>query len=232
MSTKTASRLNAELDDVTSEVVRSAMRVCGSVVKATDALLNRDAGSLHAIAVVEDRDLACRAAEDRLCHVLLRDGAEPSDLRFLLGAVRLIDQLARSGEVVRDIARVSSGLAAQCGPARVDDTIAALGLRTRAMFVATVDAWLDRDPDAAAAIGAMDRQVDALGSALVRELASGATPASIAVPIGRVVGCYERLGDHAVTASELVWHAVSGCPWSGRHRALSAAAPPNAIPPS
>jgi phosphate transport system protein len=73
-----------------------------------------------------------------------------------------------------------------------------------------VDAWIDRDVDAAAALDAADDQLDDLQDQLMIELEKADIALVDALQTTLVARFYERLGDHAVHITERVRYLVAG----------------------
>ena len=197
--------------DLETGVVRTAARVCEAITRATEAFLE---GSHDLAADVQAGDVlvdaGCRDAEERIYEIIACQQPMASDLRALLTVLRLLHELARSGDLARNIAGASAYVPPHELTPPLRGLISRMGTEARRLFVVAVDAWIDRDPRAAADLHLLDEQLDRLHNELIAELYTARLPVRSTVQLALVARYYERFGDHAVAIGDRVRHLIAG----------------------
>jgi phosphate transport system protein len=204
-------RFHKQLDDIDAKVVRLFALVREGIAASTDALL---AGDTDAARELAGQDQLVDALEADLEQItereLLTQTPMAGDMRYLVSVLRVVPELERSGDLAEHIAqRAANGLALRLTPT-VRGLLEQMGTTCVELWRGAVDAWIDRDVDAAAALDAADDQLDDLQDQLMIELEKADIALVDALQTTLVARFYERLGDHAVHITERVRYLVAG----------------------
>jgi phosphate transport system protein len=205
---------DAELEDVSRNLVAMADAVRTAMSRATTALLTVDAELARQVissdAAVNERH---RLVEERTYGLLARQAPVASDLRLLFTALHIAADLERMGDLAKHVAKV--GLRRSPYPAvpasltSVIQDMAAVADRIAAKIGAVLAA-----PDAidAATIALDDDEMDRLNQGLFVILLGAAWRHGVEAAIdGAMLGrFYERYADHAVNAGRRMYFLVTG----------------------
>jgi phosphate transport system protein len=200
-----------ELEELEGEVLRVAARVNEAVARAVEALLDGDLG-LAAMVIDDDVlvDQACVTNEERIYALLARQQPTASDLRQVLTAVRVLHELERSGDLAVHVARAVSRIRLYDLTPRVRGLVARMSDSARRLLAVAVDAYAERDREAATSLSGLDDEVDALHVSLLGELFAGGLPLDLTVELALIGRYLERIADHAVVIGDRIAYLVSG----------------------
>jgi phosphate transport system protein len=214
-----------DLDEIDARVTQLFALVGEGLAAATDALLAGDRDAARSLMVKDSIiDGLYRHVEDLAQREFALQTPMATDLRFLLSVLRIVPELERSGDLVEHIAlRAARGLDPELTP-RIRGLVTNMGRVGVEMWRMVADAYAERDAGGAAAIDAMDDQMDELHLSLTAELSSGVLTVPVAIEMALVARFYERLGDHAVNIAKRIGYLAIG------DAALEAAAPPPPLP--
>lgn len=204
-----------ELDEVAKDVVHLGALASQSIDVGTDAFLDADLASAERV-ISDDRvlDELMHSIESHAYVLLARQQPMAVDLRTIVIILRVIHELERVGDLMVNVAKATRRLY----PYQLDPKVRGLIHRMRVQAIAqltvAVEAFAQRDPARASALGDMDDAMDDLQKDLFRVIfASGADDeASVqrAVQIALVGRYFERIADHAVNTGERVAFMVTG----------------------
>lgn len=181
---------------------------------AIEALTQRDSEKAAAIVAADTRIDALEAQVDQhTISILARRQPMARDLREIVGALKASSMIERVGDYAKNIAK-RTGAIAEVTPMPSAQTVVRLGELAQAMIKDVLDAYLARDRDKADAVRLRDREIDALYTALFRELLTYMMedPRSITActHLLFVAKHLERIGDHATNIAEIVHFLVTG----------------------
>lgn len=212
---ETRKAFHEELDEIGAGVVRLGALASEAIERGTDAFLDADLGTAERV-VADDvvLDDLMHSLEANTYMLLARQQPMAVDLRMLVTVLRVIHELERAGDLMVNVAKAARRLY----PYELDPKIRGLIHRMRAQAVAqlrvAVEAFANRDPARAAALGDMDDAMDDLQKDLFRVIFAShvADEAALqrAVQIALVGRYYERIADHAVNTGERVAFMVTG----------------------
>ncbi len=205
---------DSDLADMRAAVVSMARLAEQQFLKAVEAALSGEHG--RAVEVLDgERELNDQHLRlDATCNqIIARHQPTAIDLREVIGVIHTINDLERIGDEAKKIAlRVRS-----LDPAAVAPQLAGLrrmAARTADMLNRAIDAFERHDPRAAAELASADDEVDAMRSALTRELVERMSrePARVASLFEAVlvVQSIERIADHAENVAEYIVNVVEG----------------------
>ena len=173
--------------------------------KGIKALVDRDAALVQAVlAHEEEMDLLCIEIDDRCFTQLALRQPMASDLRFLVGGIKINSDLERIGDQAVSIALRARSL--------ID--IPRMTSIVQEMVRYSLDAFVGRDPELARNVIDRDDEVDSLRDQIFRELLTYmmGDPATIprALDLILVSRNLERIADHATNIAEDVIYIVRG----------------------
>lgn len=192
-----------------NELQRALLHLSEAVQQMIDlalrGLLRAERAAAERVLRMDDEiDERRRDVETRVLRLIAGQQPMASDLRFLLAALHIADELERIGDYAEGIARLAlrHQPLVQSEAVRLPELIA----QVQAMLRTAVTAFVERDPLVAARLDRDDDQVDRLTQALRAELIAciQATPdrAPALVPLLFVTHNLERIADRAVNIAE------------------------------
>ncbi len=181
---------------------------------AIEALVQRDVEKAAAIISADRRiDVLETQVDQHTIAMLARRQPMASDLREIVGALKTSSMIERIGDYAKNIAKRTAAIV-ETTPVPSAQTVARLGQLAQAMIKDVLDAYLARDRDKADAVRLRDRELDALHTAIFRELLTYMMedPRSISActHLLFVAKHMERIGDHATNIAEIVHFLVTG----------------------
>src|SRR5579885_986395 len=213
---------DAELARLTHEIAAMGERAAALFDEAMEALERRD--NARARRVIAG-DAAIDAQEREVSHDVLRLLAlrQPiaRDLREILAALRIASDIERIGDYATNVGKRTLALN-RTAPVQLADGLDALAALASALVREVLRAYVARDAERARAAWLRDAELDALYSALCRELMvrMNEEPRSIAActHLLFIAKHIERIGDHATNIAENVWFTVRGEPLAETRR--------------
>ncbi|MDZ4746703.1 MAG: phosphate signaling complex protein PhoU [bacterium] len=212
-----------DLDKLRTRLIRMGSLVEEQVEFALRALRE---GNLELARIVTERDDKIDKLDlkiDKQCQrIFALNQPVASDLRLLLAAVKINNELERIGDMAHDIATlVMRAPGAVELATRID--VARLSSATYRMVKSSLDAFINNDPELATHILPSDATVDQLYSHLQSELVAvmNAEPSTVTDGASLIIALHtmERMADHATNIAENVIFLVHAK--LVRHRAVN-----------
>jgi phosphate transport system protein len=166
---------------------------------ATDALLANDLAMANSV-IARDQliDRLYLNIEELVQRQFALQAPVATDMRYLLSMLRIVPELERSGDLVRDIAkRVHDDLGEKL-PYRARGLVERMGRVGTQLWEDVGVAYLGRDATAFDRMRQLDDELDELHVSLTAEIISANLETAVSVQSALVARFYERLGDHAV----------------------------------
>ncbi len=204
-----------ELDEINADVIRLGAMASESIEAAASALLDADLAAAERM-VGQDRELddLTHSIEDRAYLLLARQQPMAVDLRTLVGVLRVIHELERVGDNMVNVAKAARRLYPNPLEPKIRGLLDRMREQAGVQLRLAVDAFAERDPARAAALGDMDDVMDDLQKDLFRAIFAGQAhdEAAVqrAVQVALVGRYFERVADHAVNVAERVEFMVTG----------------------
>ena len=200
-----------ELAEIHTKVSELFALVADGLVGATDALLSGDRDSAMGLiardALVDELYLEI---EDLVQRQFALQAPVANDMRYLLGMLRIVPELERSGDLVEHIAkRAIRGVGASLPP-RMRGLIERMGGVGGALWRQAAGAYELRDPDAVTHMRTYDNELDELHAMFIAEIVEAELPMPVAIDLALVGRFYERLGDHAVNVAQRLRYVANG----------------------
>lgn len=202
------------LQDVQDGVLEMGSMVDRQLERAMQALIERD--MLLAEAVVRDDDEVNRTRFhlDNVCLSLLAQQAPmASDLRLIIAVLAMVSELERMGDHAEGIARIVLLMRDEPLVKPLVD-IPAMAKQARQMLKDALDAFVQRDVDAAYSVGQADDEVDGRYDRVYRDLVAIMTQDNSTIEACThllwIAHNLERIADRATNIAERVVFTVTG----------------------
>jgi phosphate transport system protein len=203
-----------ELDRTEASLQEEGELVLRALRGAMNALWERDTELSDEVIAFDDQiDAIYFRIQGGIQAVLARQTPVAGDLRLVLALLYSNLHLERMGDYCVTISKLVK-LASEFDPEpALVDAFADMGARAEGMIRVALDAFADRDVDAAASLVDLDELIDRANRRVVGQVLSlGSDPDRLewGLRMISVSRCLERIGDHAVDIGEQVAYLVTG----------------------
>jgi len=215
MSEHTIKAFDADLQDLTRVVAEMGGLAERLVVNSIEALDKRDLALAQRVIADDDKiDALQREIEEKSILTIARRQPMAVDLREVVGALRLSNDLERIGDLAKNIAKRVGALDGDFQPQQVMRGVEHMSELVLTQIKEVLDSFAHRDSAKALAVWRGDEEVDAVNNSLFRELLTYMMedPRNISYCI-HLLFCaknIERMGDHATNIAETVYYMVEG----------------------
>ena len=189
-----------------------AERLIGDAIDA----LNRHDATLAESVIAQDAkiDLLQREIEEKAILTIARRQPMAIDLRDVVGALRVSNDLERIGDLAKNIAKRVTVLDTDLNLQTVMRGVEHMSELVLTQIKDVLDSYAHRDVAKALEVWRGDEEVDAVNNSLFRELLTYMMedPRNISVCI-HLLFCaknIERMGDHATNIAETIYYMVEG----------------------
>ena len=182
---------------------------------ALDALNRHDAELARGILAADARiDSLQREIEEKAILTIARRQPMAVDLRDIVGALRVSNDLERIGDLAKNIAKRVEVVENELSLQKVMRGVDHMTELVLTQIKDVLDAFARRDVGKAVQVWRSDEQVDTVNNSLFRELLTYMMedPRNISVCI-HLLFCaknIERMGDHATNVAETIYYIVEG----------------------
>jgi phosphate transport system protein len=211
----TAKAFDADLQELSRMVAEMGGLTEKQIADAVDALARRNSERAQQIVRADlSIDALQREIEDKAVLTIARRQPMAVDLRELLGALRLCNDLERIGDLAKNIAKRVLVLDIQVHSSQVIRGVQHMGALVLAQLKQVLDSYAGRDLEKALAVWNGDEQIDAMCTSIFRELLTYMMeePRNITYCI-HLMFCaknIERMGDHATNIAETAYYMIEG----------------------
>lgn len=217
MSEHTAKAFDTDLQEITRKVAEMGGLAEKEIADAMDALSRRDLDlALRVVAADNSIDVLQREVEEKAILTIARRQPMAVDLREIVSALRVCNDLERIGDLAKNIAKRVAAVEGDFYPQRLLRGVEHMSALVLAQLKQVLDAYAGHDVAAALAVWKGDEEVDSLCTSLFRELLTYMMedPRNITFCI-HLMFCaknIERMGDHATNIAETVYYMIEGRP--------------------
>jgi phosphate transport system protein len=203
-----------ELEGLAHEVTRMGGLAEIAVNDALAAIVRRDT-ILARSDIERDKkiDAAQRDVEHRAIRLFALRHPDADDLRVVITGWRMSTELERVGDLAKNIAKRALILN-QADPIQLTRSVERMGRIASAHLKQVLDAYSNRDVDAAIAVWMQDEGVDAHYNSLFRELLTymleDTRTIGACAHLLFVAKNIERIGDHCTNIAEHIHYLVTG----------------------
>ena len=199
---------------VQEEIIQLSSMVEKAIYKSVDALKKRDVEASQQVIDEDDLiDLKQQALEERCIELIALESPIAGDLRILISAMMIANELERMGDYAEGIAKISVSMG-NLPPLKPLIDIPRMAEKAVVMLRNSAQAFISRDVDLASNVVASDDEVDDLYNQVYRELLTYMLeePGSIqrATYLLWVAHDLERVADRATNIAERVIYLVTG----------------------
>jgi len=201
------------------EALNNAVAQMGGLAEAQfanaiEAIAKRD-GKLAETAIGTDErvDRIQQTIEDQALKLLALRQPMAVDLRNTLAAIKIAYELERIGDLAKNIGKRALVLNRE-PPIRLTQSLARMGRQSLTQLKMVLDAYSDRDSEAAKNVWRHDEEIDELYNSLFRELLTymmeDPRTIGLCTHLLFIAKNIERAGDHATNIAETVHYMVTG----------------------
>ena len=215
MSEHTAKAFDFDLQELNKCVARMGGLAEKAISDAVDALVRLDTALAAQVVLVDKSvDTFQREIEEKAILTIARRQPMAIDLREIVSALRVANDLERIGDLAKNIAKRVAELNGEFRPQRLIRGVEHMAGQVLAQLKQVLDAYAGRDLAKALEVWRRDEEVDAMCTSLFRELLTYMMedPRNITFCI-HLMFCaknIERMGDHATNIAETVHYMIEG----------------------
>jgi phosphate transport system protein len=187
------------------------------IADSVDSLVKRDVErARRVVAFDEGLDTLQREVEEKAVLTIARRQPMAVDLREIVAALRLVNDLERIGDLAKNIAKRVAAIDGDFHPQKLLRGVQHMAALVLGQLKQVLDSYASHDLAKALAVWKGDEEVDALCTSLFRELLTYMIedPRNITFCI-HLMFCaknIERMGDHATNIAETVYYMIEGKP--------------------
>ena len=215
MTDHTMKAFDADLQDLARLVAEMGGHAEKQIADAIDALVKRDVALAQRVSAADSHINALqREIEQKAVLTIARRQPMAVDLRELVGALRIANDLERVGDLAKNIAKRVVALNGEFPPPKLIRGVEHMTDLALQQLKLVLDAYAHRDVGKAMAVWRGDEEIDAVCTSVFRELLTYMMedPRNITFCI-HLMFCaknIERMGDHATNIAESVYYMIEG----------------------
>src|SRR5262245_38728979 len=215
MSEHTAKAFDIDLQELTRMVAEMGGLAEKQVADSVDALARRDAERAQAtVAADPGVDALQHEIEEKAVLTIARRQPMAVDLREIVGALRVANDLERIGDLAKNIGKRVLSLDGEFHPPKLIRGVEHMGGLVLAQLKEVLDSYASHDLAKALEVWNGDEQVDAMCTSLFRDLLTYMMedPRNITFCI-HLMFCaknIEHIGDHGTNVAETVYYMIEG----------------------
>ena len=215
MPEHTAKAFDVDLQELTRMVAEMGGLAEKQIADAVDALARRDADrAQRTVASDPSIDALQAEIEERAVLTIARRQPMAVDLREIVGALRVSNDLERIGDLAKNIGKRVLALDGEFHPPKLIRGVEHMGALVLTQLKEVLDSYAGHDLKKAMVVWNGDEEIDAMCTSLFRELLTYMMedPRNITFCI-HLMFCaknIERMGDHATNIAETVFYMIEG----------------------
>ena len=211
----TTKAFDIDLQDLSRMVAEMGGLAEKQVADAVDALAKRDTNLAQRVTTADAAiDALQREIEEKSVLTIARRQPMAVDLREIVGALRVANDLERIGDLAKNIAKRVIALNAEFPPPKLIRGVEHMTDLVLEQLKAVLDAYGRRDDTKAMAVWRGDEEIDAVCTSVFRELLTYmmGDPRTIApgAHLLFIAKNLERIGDHATNIAEIIHFEITG----------------------
>jgi phosphate transport system protein len=215
MNEHTAKAFDVDLQELTQRVAEMGGLAERLVADSVEALTRRDSDLARRVVAGDAAiDTLQHAIEEKAVLTIARRQPMAVDLRDVVGALRVSNDLERIGDLAKNIGKRVTALYGDFHPQKLIRGVEHMATLVLGQIKRVLDAYAGHDVQSALAVWKGDEEIDAMCTSLFRELLTYMMedPRNITFCI-HLMFCaknIERMGDHATNIAETVYYMVEG----------------------
>ena len=209
------STFDEELEAIKSGILIMSNMVVETIPKGTEALLEGNLTTAQEIIEADDElDALSVSLEERCYQILTLQQPLAGDLRAVMGALWMNNEIERAGDLMTNIAKATRRIFPEKIPDVVSSLIQNMSNEAQRLLNLSSESYLHGDSGLAAALDDIDDRLDDLNvdtvEAIFEKHNDKNLTLNVAVQLALICRYYERIGDHAVNIGERVRYIVDG----------------------
>src|SRR3954470_11546482 len=215
MNEHNAKAFDSDLQDLTRKVSEMGGLAEREILDSIQALTRRDLDlAMRVVAADPTIDAMQHEIEEKAILTIARRQPMAIDLREIIGALRVANDLERIGDLAKNIGKRVGALEGDFQPTKLLRGVEHMASLVLSQLKIVLDAYAGRDIVAAMTVWKGDEEIDSLCTSLFRELLTYMMedPRNITFCI-HLMFCaknIERMGDHATNIAETVHYMIEG----------------------
>lgn len=217
MSNHITKAFDADLQELNRMVAEMGGLAEKEIAEAVHALTRRDSNlALTVIAADKQIDALQHEIEEKAVLTIARRQPMAVDLREVVGALRVANEIERIGDLAKNISKRVLDLNGEYPSLKLIRGVEHMGTLVLSQLKQVLDAYATRNIDDAMDVWKRDEEIDAMCVSLFRELLTYMMedPRNITFCIHLLFSAknIERMGDHATNIAETVHYMLKGEP--------------------
>ena len=213
MNEHTVKSFTEQLETLANVVAQMGGITETQFANAIEAIAKRDGKLAETVVGADERvDRLQQTVEDQALKLLALRQPMAVDLRNTLAAIKIANELERIGDLAKNIGKRAMVLNRE-PPIRLTQSLARMGRQTLRQLKGVLDAYSDRDAEAARDVWRGDEEIDELYNSLFRELLTymmeDPRTIGLCTHLLFIAKNIERAGDHATNIAETVHYMVT-----------------------
>ncbi|MEZ5493531.1 MAG: phosphate signaling complex protein PhoU [Pseudomonadales bacterium] len=211
-----SSQYNEELAQLRTQVLQMGGLVETQVSAAMDAYISNQSTQLAEIVAADHKiNNLEKNIDDHCAHIIAKRQPTASDLRLVLGIIKIVTDLERMGDEAKKIAKGTRRIH-EAGQIPIQHSVGIHHLAEVALNLVrqALDAFARLDATQAQVVIRADNEVDAEFKSILRQLIThmmeDPRTITVAIEIIAIARAIERIGDHAKNIVEQVVFVVEG----------------------
>ena len=219
----TAKAFDVDLQEIARLVAEMGGLAEKQVADAVDALAERDIDrAQRAVAADPEVDALQAEIEEKAVLTIARRQPMAVDLREIVGALRVCNDLERIGDLAKNIGKRVMALDSEFYPVGLIRGVEHMGSMALAQLKEVLDSYARHDLKKALAVWNGDEEIDSICTSIFRELLTYMMEDSHHITFCiHLMFCaknFERMGDHATNIAETVYYMIEGHPIADERR--------------
>jgi len=211
----TTRAFDADLHELARKIAEMGRLDAEQITNAIDAWARRDLALAHRVIATDDQvDDLQQQIEEKVITTIARRQPMAVDLREIVGALRISNDLERVGDLAENVAKRMLLVTDVFRISEVLFQLEHMGDVVRDQLTRVLLSYERRDVALALEVWHKDQEVDALNNALFRELLTymmeDARNITFCTHMLFCAKNIERIGDHATNIAETVYYIVEG----------------------
>lgn len=204
-----------ELDELDNGFTEMGILVSNVVQQSVDAFIDHDRQAAQAI-IDHDHDINEREIqlESKSFEIIALYQPVTSDLREVVTILKAVSDLERAGDHARNIAHATIEVKGNTRVAEIETQLAEMGHLTTDMVKQAIQAYVDKDEEAAKALVTVNDQLIAYRDQIMRasynEIASDADVLVAAMNYNNVAADLVRIADYLTNVGEWIVYLKTG----------------------
>jgi len=217
MNDHTAKAFDVDLHEITRLVSQMGGLAEKQIADSIETLARRDVEeAIRVVSADKEIDKLQTAIEEKCVLTIARRQPLAVDLRQIVGALRIANDMERIGDLAKNISKRVDSLDSKFEPPSIMRGIEHMATMVLEQLKQVLDSFAARDVEKAMVVWRSDEEIDAMCTSLFRELLTYMMedPSHITFCL-HLMFCaknIERMGDHATNIAETVYYMVEGHP--------------------